>query len=232
MEKELVVIINGAGTNGMELKALQKELEKNDKYFVYYPGFLPGVFVGDYFPKSTTKDFIRFADETMEMMKQFKKVHLIGYSLGASTSMIIAAKYKDIENLVLIAPIIKNPNYSRFLRGLSYSLAYDKSLTRVQKIFYNEFVKRFIRVPKYHIWHLQKYLLHTKKYLRKVKCRTLIVETLKDELVKRSSIDFLQKIINNGIVERYSVDSSHFLLFDRAVRNQVVEKVASFLEEV
>jgi hypothetical protein len=58
------------------------------------------------------------------------------------------------------------------------------------------------------------------------------VETLKDELVKRSSIDFLQKIINNGIVERYSVDSSHFLLFDRAVRNQVVEKVASFLEEV
>jgi esterase/lipase len=232
MEKELVVIINGAGTNGMELKALQKELGKNEKYFVYYPGFLPGVFVGDYFPKSTTKDFIRFADETMEMMKQFKKVHLIGYSLGASTSMIIAAKFKDIENLVLIAPIIKNPNYSRFLRGLSYSLAYDKSLTRVQKIFYNEFVKRFIKVPKYHIWHLQKYLLHTKKYLRKVKCRTLIVETLKDELVKRSSIDFLQKIINNGIVERYSVDSSHFLLFDRAVRNQVVEKVASFLEEV
>jgi hypothetical protein len=26
MEKELVVIINGAGTNGMELKALQKVL--------------------------------------------------------------------------------------------------------------------------------------------------------------------------------------------------------------
>lgn len=232
MEKELVVIINGAGTNGMELKALQKELEKNDKYFVYYPGFLPGVFVGDHFPKSTTKDFVRFVDETIEVMKNFKKVHLIGYSLGASTSMIIAAKYKKIENLVLIAPIVKNPNYSKFLRGLSYSLAYDKSLTRVQKIFYNEFIRRFIKVPKYHVWHLQKYLIYTRKFLKKVKVRTLIIETLKDEIVKKSSIDFLEKIINNGSVERYPVDSSHFLLFDRGVRNQVVHKVAEFIEEV
>lgn len=231
MEKELVIVINGAGTNGMELKALQKELDKNENFFVYYPGFLPGVFVGDYFPKSTTKDFVRFIDETIEMMKNFKKVHLIGYSLGASTAMIIAARYKDIENLVLISPIIRNPNYSRFLRGLSYSLAYDKSLTRVQKIFYSEFVKRFIKVPKYHVWHLQKYLIFTKKYLRKVKNRTLIIETLKDELVKRSSIDFLEKILH-GSVERYPVDSSHFLLFDRNVRNEVVNKVARFIEEV
>jgi len=232
MEKELVVIINGAGTNGMELKALQKELEKNKNYFVYYPGYFPGVFVGDHFPKSTTKDFIKFIDETMDLMRNFKKIHLIGYSLGASTCMILAAKYKDIANLVLIAPIVKNPNYSKFLRGLSYSLAYDKSLTRVQKIFYSEFVRRFIKVPKYHVWHLQRYLIHTRKYLRKVKNRTLIVETIKDEIVKRSSIDFLEKVINNGLVERYPVDSSHFLLFDRSVRNQVVEKVARFIEEV
>lgn len=229
--KELVVVLNGAGTNGMELKALQKELEKNENFFVYYPGFLPGVFVGDHFPKSTTKDFIRFIDETIEVMKDFKKVHLIGYSLGASTAMIIAARYKTIENLVLIAPIVKNPNYSKFLRGLSYSLAYDKSLTRVQKIFYSEFVRRFIKVPKYHVWHLQRYLMFTRKYLKKVKNRTLIVETLKDEIVKRSSIDFLEKVINNGLVERYPIDSSHFLLFDRNVRNQVIEKVARFIEE-
>jgi len=231
IEKELVVVLNGAGTNGMELKALQKELEKNENFFVYYPGFLPGVFVGDHFPKSTTKDFVRFINETIEVMNNFKKIHLIGYSLGASTAMIIAARYKTIVNLVLIAPIVKNPNYSKFLRGLSYSLAYDKSLTRVQKIFYSEFVRRFIKVPKYHVWHLQRYLMFTRKYLKKVKNRTLIIETLKDEIVKRSSIDFLEKVINNGVVERYPVDSSHFLLFDRNVRNEVVEKVARFIEE-
>jgi esterase/lipase len=115
---------------------------------------------------------------------------------------------------------------------LSYSLAYDKSLTRVQKIFYGEFVKRFIKVPKYHVWHLQMYLIYTKRFLRKVKVRTLIVETLQDELVKKSSINFLQRIINNGLVERYPVNSSHFLLFDKNVRNEVVDKVASFIEEV
>jgi esterase/lipase len=232
MEKELVVIINGAGTNGMELKALYKKLSQNDKYFVYYPGFLPGGFIGTYFPKSTTKDFIRFTDETIEMMKQFKTVYLIGYSLGASTSMIIAAKYPQIKKLVLISPIVKNPNYSKFLRGLSYSLAYDKSLTRVQKIFYGEFIKRFIKVPKYHVWHLQRYLFYTRKFLKKVNVPTLIVETLQDELVKKSSIDFLEKNINNGHVTRYPVDSSHFLLFDKKVRNDVVNRVSDYLEEV
>ncbi len=230
MEKELVVIINGAGTNGMELKALYKKLAKNEKYFVYYPGFLPGVFVGDYFPRSRTKDFIGFVDETMEIMKGFKKVHLIGYSLGASTCMILASKFKDVANLVLIAPVIKNPNYSKFLKGLSSSLAYDKSLTRVQKIFFSEFIRRFMKVPKVHIWDLQRYLLYTKKFIKKATARTLIVETLKDEVVKTKSIDLLERSIN-GTVERYPVDSSHFLLFDKNVRNEVVDKVASFLEE-
>jgi esterase/lipase len=230
MDKELVVILNGAGTNGMELKALYKELEENDRYFVYYPMYMPGVFVGDSFPKSTTKDFRRFIDETIEMMKQFKTVYLIGYSLGASTSAIITSKYPHIKKLVLIAPIVKNPNYPRFLRWLSYSVAYDKTLTRVQKIFFSEFIKRFIKVPKYHVWHLQMYLLYTRKFLRKIEADTLIVETLKDELVKKKSVDMIERNVTKK-VQRYSVNSSHFLFFDKSVRNDVVDKVVSYLEE-
>ena len=230
-KKELVVIINGAGTNGMELKSLYKKLAENEKYFVYYPGFLPGVFTGDYFPKSTTKDFIRFTDETIEMINQFDTVYLIGYSLGASTTAIIAAKCKNIKKLVLMAPIVKNPNYSKFLRWLSYSVAYDKNLTRVQKIFFSEFIKRFIKVPKIHVWHLQKYLLYTRKFLKQITQPTLIVETIHDELVKTRSVDMIERVIKNDSVERYPVDSSHFLLFDKLVRNDVVEKIARYLEE-
>ena len=230
MEKELVVIINGAGTNGMELKALYKELSKNEKYFVYYPGYMPGVFVGTTFPKSTTRDFRRFIDETIEMMKDFKKVYLIGYSLGASTSSIIAAKFKGLAKLVLIAPIIRNPNYPKFLRWLSYSVAYDKTLTRVQKIFFSEFIKRFIKVPKIHVWHLQMYLLYTRPFIRQIETKTLIIETLKDEIVKKRAVDIIEKSIKNE-VERYPVESSHFLLFDKSVRNDVVMKIKTYLEE-
>jgi carboxylesterase len=231
MNKELVVIINGAGTNGMELKALYKKLAENEKYFVYFPGFLPGVFTGDYFPKSTTKDFKRFIDETIEMMKQFETVYLIGYSLGASTAAVISAKFNGIKKLVLISPIVKNPNYSKFLRWLSYSVAYDKNLTRVQKIFFSEFVKRFIKVPKIHVFHLQMYLLYIRKYLKQITVPTLIIETINDELVKKKSIDMIVRNIKNDHIDRYPVDSSHFLFFDKAVRSEVIEKIESFLEE-
>ena len=231
MQKELVVIINGAGTNSMELKALYKKLSQNEKYFVYYPGFMPGVFTGDYFPKSKVKDFKVFIDETIEMIKDFNKVYLIGYSLGASTCAIISTKIKNLEKMVLIAPIFKNPNYSKFLKMLSYSVAYDKNLSRIQKVFFSEFIKRFIKVPKIHILHLQLYLIYTRKYLKKLTARTLIVESLRDEVVKTKSINFLMKAIKNDKTERYPIESSHFLFFDRAVRNQVVDKISDYLEE-
>ena len=232
MQKDLVLLINGAGTNGAELKSLYKHLAKNEKYFVYYPGFLPGGFVGEYFPKSTPVDFVEFIDETMEMINDdFDNVYLIGYSLGASTAAIIAARNDRIKKLVLISPIIKNPNYRKFLNGLGHSLSYSRNLTRIQKVFYKEFIVRFMRIAKIHIWHLQMYLHYTKRYLKMITTETLIIETLKDEMVKKKSIDFLVRSIKNKRVVRYPVDSSHFLFFDKAVRNDVMNTVASFLEE-
>jgi len=65
MKKDLIVIINGGGTTGAELKSLHNYLAKNDKYFVYFPASLPGSFVGKHFPKSTVKHFTKFIDETI-----------------------------------------------------------------------------------------------------------------------------------------------------------------------
>ncbi|MGS0972525.1 MAG: alpha/beta hydrolase [Candidatus Izemoplasmataceae bacterium] len=231
MKKDLVVVINGAGTNGMELKGLYNRLKKNDEYFVYYPGYFAGAFIGDYFPNYRVRDFKKFIDETIEIINEdWRHVYLIGYSLGAATAAIIANRVEKIDKLVLIAPIIKNPNYNKFLRGLSASLAYSKHLSRVQKIFYHEFIRRFTRVPKINIWNLQRYLFYTKKYLRNIKVDTLIVETLKDELVKQKSINQLEKNIE-GKVDRFQVNSSHFLFFDRTVREKTINKIESFLEE-
>ena len=233
MKKDLVLIINGAGTNGSELKSLYKKISRNEEYFVYYPGIMPGAFIGEYFPKSTTKDFVRFIESTEEMInqKEFENVYLIGYSLGASTAAILAARNPKISKLILIAPIVKNPNYRKFLKGLTFSLSYSKNLTRIQKIFYNEFIKRFIKVPKRYVFHLQIYLHYTKRYLKMIDKPLLIIETLTDELVKKKSIDQIERTHKNDIFERYSVESSHFLFFDRDIRDEVIAKIATFLEE-
>lgn len=232
MKKDLVVIINGGGTTGVELKSLYNYLAKNDKYFVYFPASLPGSFIGEYFPKATVKHFKKFIDETVEIMNEdiFDKVYLIGYSLGAATCAAISAKCDKTTKVVLIAPIIKNPNFSKFFRGLTKSLSFSHGLTRVQKIFYKEFLIRFARIPKIHILYLQLYLLFARKYLKMITKPTLIIETLKDEMVKTKSINKLEKMIMNE-VDRYPINSSHFLFFDKAVRNVTIEKVASYLEE-
>jgi len=93
MKKNLVVIINGGGTTGAELKSLYNYLAKNDDYFVYFPALLPGSFVGTYFPKAKVKNFVKFIDETIEIMNEeiFDKVYLIGYSLGAATCAALSA---------------------------------------------------------------------------------------------------------------------------------------------
>lgn len=233
MKKDLVLIINGAGTNGSELKSLYKHLAKNEKNFVFYPGIMPGVFIGSHFPKSTTSDFIVFIDSLQELINEdcWEHVYLIGYSLGCSTAAIISARNPRIDKLVLIAPIVKNPKYTKFMKGLAESLASPKHLTRIQQIFYSEFIRRFIRVPKYHLWHLEVYLHYTKRYLKMIDKPTMVVETLKDEMVKTKTIDQIEASMKHPYFRRYKVESSHFLFFDRQVRDDVIREIESFLEE-
>ncbi len=233
MKKDLVVIINGAGTNGSELRALYRTLVKNEKYFVYYPGIMPGAFIGTYFPKSTVKDFKDFITSTIEIIehKDWNKVYVIGYSLGCSTTAILSHLTDKIDKLIFVAPIVKNPKYSKFIKGLAKRLRHPEDLTRVQTVFYNEFVKRFIKVPKIHVWYLQLYFRYTKKYLKTIDKPLLIVETLQDEVVKKKSIDQLEKRHTHDIFERYPVNSSHFLFFDKKVRDEVISKIESFIKE-
>lgn len=233
MKDTLCVIINGAGTTGAELSGLHRHLEKNDHYFVYYPHNLPGSFVGDYFPKSTIRDFNRFIEETIDMMRRpFKHIYVIGYSLGAATASVIAARSEKVDKLVLIAPIVKNPNFRKFFRGFVSNFAHSKNLTKVQKLFYNEFMRRFQFVPKTHIWTLQRYFWYTKRYVKKVDdTKILIIETLHDEVVKTESIDWLENKFATDRIERYPVDSSHFLFFDRRARKEVYWKIDTFLKE-
>lgn len=231
MKKDLVVIINGAGTNGSELKALYKHLAKNENFFVYYPGIMPGSFVGTHFPKSTTKDFQRFIKETNELINEdcWGNVYIIGYSLGCLTASIIAADNPRITKLILIAPIVNNPNYRKFVRGLGVSLRKSNKLTRVQKVFYSEFVRRFLLVPKIHVLHLELYFHYAKRFLSRVDKPTVIIETLKDEMVKTKSIDRLERSIKNDVI-RKPVNSSHFLFFDKDVRDDVIKLISTCLE--
>lgn len=233
MKKDLVVIINGAGTNGSELRALYRTLVKNDKYFVYYPGIMPGVFVGTHFPKSKVKDFKLFIESTKEIINQpeWNKVYVIGYSLGCSTTAILSTLTDNIDKIVFVAPIVKNPNYRKFVKGLAKRLRHPEDLTRVQNVFYNEFVKRFLKVPKIHIWYLQLYFRYTKKFLKDINKPLLIIETLHDEVVKKKSIDQIEKRHLNETFERYPINSSHFLFFDKAVRDEVIGKIQSYIEE-
>ncbi|MCF7927399.1 MAG: alpha/beta hydrolase [Candidatus Izimaplasma sp.] len=234
MKKNLIVIINGAGTTGNELRSLYKRLKKDEEdYFVYYPGIMPGGFINDYFPKSNVKRFKVFIDETLELIDDpyFDKVYLIGYSLGASTAAVMAQKSNNIDKLILISPIVKNPNFRKFIKGLTSSLTHSKKLTRIERIFYGEFIRRIRIIPKINIFHLQVYFFFIKKYLKGIDKPTLIIETTRDELVKEKSIDFIEKHMENDEFERYKVESSHFLFFDRNVRDDVIEKIEDFIKE-
>jgi|AntRauTorcE11897_2_1112592.scaffolds.fasta_scaffold22734_2 esterase/lipase len=233
MKDTLCVIINGAGTTGAELSGLKKHLDTNENYFVYYPHNLPGAFAGDYFPRATIRDFNRFINETIDMMrKPFKHIYVIGYSLGAATASVIAARSNKVDKLALISPIVKNPNFRKFFKGFVSTYQDSSNLTKIQKLFFREFVRRFQFVPKRNIWTLQRYFWYTKKFVKKVDdTKILIIETLKDEIVKTSSLDWLEKKFSTDRIERYTIDSSHFLFFDRHARKEAYRKIDSFLKE-
>lgn len=232
MKKKLVIIINGAGTNGGELKSLYKRLLLNEDYFVYYPSLLPGSFSGDYFKKARIRDFKRFIKETLEIIDEdFEDVYVVGYSLGASTAAIIASETDKVSKVVFISPVLKNPNFRKFLVGITQSLGDSENLTRIQKIFYNEFLYRFALIPKIRLLTVEIYLRYSRKFIKRVKQKTLIIETLKDEVVKKSAIDWIIKVMPSKDITRFSIDSSHFLFFDKDHRNEIFDSITDFLKE-
>ena len=183
--RKAIVIIHGFTGNLYDNEYLMNYLELEDSYDVYAKT-LPG-HNKDRFSNSNMKAWKDSVDEEIEELinNGYHTIYVIGHSMGGVLACYLAGKYPEIKKLVLVNASFdyanvkqdkkehKNSEFSKFGR------LWEKVLRTSPMIFYE-----FTKIVK-----------ESKSYLPEIKCDTLILRSMKDEIIPYE----VGNIIYNGI---------------------------------
>ena len=201
--KKAVLIIHGFTGNLYDNEYLMNYLELDNEYDVY-ARTLPG-HNKDRFSGSNSNEWKKSVDEQIEELinNGYTKIYVIGHSMGGVLATYLASKYKEVKKIVLINAAflyanvkqdkekVKNSEFSKFGR------LWEKVLRTSPMIFY-EFTKL---------------VKEGQNYLSSVKCDTLILRSLNDEIIPYEAGELIYNKINTNNKWLTNVkDAPHTLL--------------------
>lgn len=184
-----IVIIHGFTGNLYDNEYLANYLELNPLYDVYAKT-LPG-HNKDRFSNATKDDFIKSVDDEIKNLIDvgYKKIYVIGHSMGGILATYLAGKYKEIKKIVLVNAAFLYANTKQSDGEESkWRILFDKVMRTSPSLF-----REFTKLVK-----------DSKKYLKDVWCDTLILRSMKDEVVPREAADLIYNSIPSN--KKYLTD--------------------------
>lgn len=143
-KNKAILIIHGyaGGTYDEEYLANYLELNKHFDVFIFT---LPGHDVKDK-RKATCEEWINESEKQLKRLirEKYKKIYLIGHSMGGVIATHLAKKYKQVKKLVLVAPAFTSLASKEEGGVLSVVL---KLPDIIKAYSYNELVTRISKLP-------------------------------------------------------------------------------------
>lgn len=201
--RKAVLIIHGFTGSLYENEYLMNYLELDSTYDVY-ARTLPG-HDHDRFNDAKVSDWLEFVDhEVIKLINYgYRNIYVVGHSMGGILATYVAGKHKEIKKLVLINAAFDYLNFKQNKNDLQekdlkkYSHLWQKAL-RTSPLMFNEF---------------RKLVKKSKSYLPIVNCPTLILRSMRDEIIPYNVGDEIYDKINSK--EKYLTDikdASHVVL--------------------
>lgn len=148
----------------------------------------------------TKEDWIKAAEVQIEKIinNGYKKIYLIGHSMGGIIASHLASKYPEVKKLILAAPAFK---YFSFKDD---KLDVIESIKKVPKLFKNydseTVVSRILKVP---VTTIKEFMDLAETHIddvKKIEVPTLILHGLEDEIVPTDSVDYVYDNIKSRSV--------------------------------
>lgn len=166
-----------------------------------------------------------------DLNKKYKKVNVIGLSMGGILSLLLAQQY-DVNKVVSISSPVKI--FSR-LAPFAFVLKYFKPYERwdkpkKQKNEHKENITGYDKVPVACIPSLLKLIRQTEKNLLKINCPTYIIQSYEDKVVKPISAQMIYDKISSAKKEILWLHKSPHACTMGPEKDTLYEKVISFLQ--
>ena len=183
--RKAIVIIHGFSGNLYDNEYLMNYLELEPMYDVF-ASTLPG-HNKDRFSDAKFEDWKNHVDEeiTNLIKNGYKKIYVIGHSMGGVLAGYVASKYPEIKKVVFL-----NAAYDYFNFKQNKDDIKEKSLTK-----YSHLWQKIIRLSPFMINEFRKLVKDGKTYLNNVNCDALILRSTADEIIPYETGD----LIYNGI---------------------------------
>lgn len=136
------------------------------------------------------QDWITASEKELNsILKKYKKVTIVSHSMGTIIAVYLASKYKQIENLVLIAPAFIFGSFKQNKKDLGRLL--KKEVDEELGTGFEGSLTKFFQIPKSVMMEYLKMASKNKENISKVSCPTLIIHGLEDNVIPVKSSEFV-----------------------------------------
>lgn len=225
MRRIAILIIHGFGGGIYDQEDLANSLELINKFDVY-SFTLPGH--DKYILNNITKeDWMKSAENKVESLIKngYKKIYVVGHSMGGVIATSLAFKYKEIKKIVLAAPafeyIFSDKSLKGFKNSIKQGLCVLKRFTGIKEV-----LSRILRVPKRTVKEFRGLVDNHQEEIKNINIPILIIHGTSDDIVPySSSIKIFDKIpsskkkllLVNGLSHRVFKDIKQDIIINETI---------------
>jgi len=180
----------------------------------------------------TKEDWIHESEKQVEILikRGYKKIYVIGHSMGGVIACHVAKKYPQIKKLVLASPAFR---YFTFKDNKLDLLA---SLKQAPSLFVDydpdNVLSRILKLP---ISTTLEFIKLVNEYSHDVKdilCPTLILWGSSDKIVPKDGATYVYKNIKADSVTLYEIDNVTHDTFKNDRYDEILKIITKFLKEI
>ena len=167
--------------------------------------------------------------ELFELRKEFERIYVIGFSMGASLALHLSAHYQ-INGVITLAPVLYLKNKLSFLSHFIHLFfPYSKKLSGpdirsdVKTISYN-------KIPVKSISELLKFSKHLRQDLRDIYTPVLIIHARQDHVVDNKSAREIYHQISSKNKRILELQESYHIITLDMEKDKVFQEIKAFLD--
>ena len=223
--RKAILVIHGFAGGVYDQEYLTHRLELVSNYDVF-TFTLPG-HDGDFKKKITYKDWIKKVDSEMEFLisNGYKKIYVIGHSMGGVLASYAASKYPQVKKLVLVAPAFRISGFENTKFNI------NTALTSTPKIF-EEYgaqlvTNRLLKLPANCYIEFFKVVKELQDCIKEVKIPTLILRGTSDFIVPQASVEYVYSCVQNNLKKLVMLEKTTHDVFRENKKGQATDLVIS-----
>jgi carboxylesterase len=232
--EDAIIFIHGILGSPCQFRFLADELFKQgfDCFALLLPGH--GGTAQSFYKTSYVKWPEYVKQRVGELSKEYKRVFVVGHSLGGLLSLDFAAS-NNIAGVVLInTPLAFKVNLKQLVFSMKILLSPASKDDEFLSTYRQAYSVSGGKIYEYPLWLRQfiglfRYIQQLKKILKDVSARTLIIQSAKDESVQLRSAVLLKLGLSNAATKSIELQDSYHGYFPKQDKLLLINEISNFL---